>query len=230
MSQAAGSRGRGSRLGRPPATSREEIAAGALRLAREQGLDAVTIRKLSEFMNVAPMTLYKYVQTKDDLIDLMVATALSTFGSEPDASLPWSTQLHTTMINLYETLTENPVVIELLIAPNALTGPTLDHVRDAVLRLIGHAPLTPAEAIDLFNTLGAFVVGLVAIETGRARRADALTGHLRDLADDEFPALTGSRDVWMRPVPSTMVSDGLWHLIDGFVASRPDASRTNRAR
>jgi hypothetical protein len=147
-----------------------------------------------------------------------VATALASFESEPDLSQPWPSQLHTVMMSLYETLTENNVIIELLVDSHPLMGPALDQTRDAVLTLIGASPLSPPDAIDVFNTLGAFVVGLVAIEAGRARRADELTGHFRDLSDEDFPALTRCRDLWMRPLPRTMIVDGLWLLIDGFTS------------
>jgi AcrR family transcriptional regulator len=213
------SRPRAARPGRPPATSREEIATSALRLAREQGLDAVTIRGLAEFMGVAPMTLYKYVKTKDEVIDIMVATALASFESRPDPSKPWPDQLHAIMMSLYETLSENSVVVELLVDSHALMGTAIDQTRDAALTLIDESSLSPDDALDAFHTLGAFVVGLVAVEAGRAKRAVELTGHLYGLSDKDYPAISRSRDAWMRPLSAERVADGLWSLIKGFTGA-----------
>jgi hypothetical protein len=65
----------------------------------------------------------------------------------------------------------------------------------------------------------------VAIETGRARRAGALTSHLHDISPKEYPALSKGRDIWMRPLPTQRVADGLWHLIRGFTSGPADPAR-----
>ncbi|HYC81686.1 MAG TPA: TetR/AcrR family transcriptional regulator [Solirubrobacterales bacterium] len=55
----------------PAATSREAIVAAAMKLADEEGLEAVSMRRLAEQLGVATMTLYTYVESKDELIELM---------------------------------------------------------------------------------------------------------------------------------------------------------------
>src|SRR5690349_11760091 len=53
------------------ATSREAIVAAAMKLADAEGLEAVSMRRLAEGLAVATMTLYTYVESKDELIELM---------------------------------------------------------------------------------------------------------------------------------------------------------------
>ena len=60
--------GRGPR----PSHSREQIAAAAIRIADAEGLDAVTMRRLAAEIGCGTMTLYRYVPTKDHLLDLMI--------------------------------------------------------------------------------------------------------------------------------------------------------------
>jgi AcrR family transcriptional regulator len=60
--------GRGPR----PAHSREQITAAAIRIADAEGLDAVTMRRLAAGIGCGTMTLYRYVPTKDHLLDLMI--------------------------------------------------------------------------------------------------------------------------------------------------------------
>jgi len=60
--------GRGPR----PAHSREQITAAAIRIADAEGLDAVTMRRLAAEIGCGTMTLYRYVPTKDHLLDLMI--------------------------------------------------------------------------------------------------------------------------------------------------------------
>jgi AcrR family transcriptional regulator len=204
------------RRGRPPATSREEIAEAALRLAREGGLEAITIRKLAEAMGRAPMTLYNHSLTKDEIVDLMVATALQAFDYVPDPEAPWREQMHAGFLGLFDTLRDNPVIIELLVSPKALIGPALDHTRDTLLAVMKRSTLDPQQAVNVFNTIGAYVVGAAAVESGRARRAEELAAHLKTLPRDEYPALADSPTAWAESIPRAMLEQGLRLLIDGL--------------
>jgi AcrR family transcriptional regulator len=60
--------GRGPR----PAHSRKQITAAAIEIADADGLDAVTMRRLAAEVGCGTMTLYRYVPTKDHLLDLMI--------------------------------------------------------------------------------------------------------------------------------------------------------------
>jgi len=64
-----------SRPAAPPTRStltREAIVAAAIAIADEQGLDAVTIRRVAAALDARPMSLYPRIGSKDDLVDLMV--------------------------------------------------------------------------------------------------------------------------------------------------------------
>jgi AcrR family transcriptional regulator len=52
-------------------TSRQEIVDAAVELADAEGLDAVSMRRLAEKLGVGTMTPYTYVESKDELLDLM---------------------------------------------------------------------------------------------------------------------------------------------------------------
>jgi AcrR family transcriptional regulator len=58
--------------GPKPAHSREQITAAAIRVADAEGLDAVTMRRVAAEIGCGTMTLYRYVPTKDHLLDLMI--------------------------------------------------------------------------------------------------------------------------------------------------------------
>jgi AcrR family transcriptional regulator len=207
------------RRGRPPTTSRREIAEAALQLARDEGLDAVTIRRLAQKLGRAPMTLYNYELSKEEIIDLMVATALESFDYQPDPDAPWREQMYTFFARLYETLRENPVIIELLTRPRAVMGPAVDHTRDKLLATMASTPLPPQRAVNVFNTIGAYVVGLAAVESGRARRADELSEHLKTLPRRQYPAVARSPTVWAQAIPRDMIDQGLRVLIDRLTES-----------
>jgi len=58
---------------RPPRKrlTREEIVQAALEIAEEEGVKAVSMRKVARRLNAGTMSLYHYVRTKDDLLALM---------------------------------------------------------------------------------------------------------------------------------------------------------------
>ncbi len=206
------------RMGRPPATSREEIAQAALGLASQEGLEAVTIRRLADAMGRAPMTLYNYARTKDEIVDLMVAVGIESFVFEPDRDEPWRDQMQAGLMRLYETFRAHPVIVELLVAPRAMTGPALDTVRERLLSVMARSGMPRQRAVDIFNTLGAYLIGVAAVEIGRARRADELRTHLETLPEGQFPEVAGSPGVWAHAIPPEMVENGLRHLLNGLTA------------
>jgi AcrR family transcriptional regulator len=56
---------------RKPRYTREQIAAAALAVADNEGIDAVSMRRVAQELGAGTMTLYHYVRTKSDLLDLM---------------------------------------------------------------------------------------------------------------------------------------------------------------
>lgn len=60
--------------------SLSEIADESCALADEQGFDAITLASVAVRLNVSTTALYRYVDSKDTLLELMIDSAL---GSEP---------------------------------------------------------------------------------------------------------------------------------------------------
>ncbi|GAA3260449.1 TetR/AcrR family transcriptional regulator C-terminal domain-containing protein [Dactylosporangium siamense] len=58
----------------PVPLSRAKIAATAIRVADEHGLDGLSVRKIAKELGVGPMRLYDYVLNRSELLDLMVDT------------------------------------------------------------------------------------------------------------------------------------------------------------
>jgi len=69
------------RRGRGPAPSlrREDIAKAAVKIADADGIEAVSMRSLAAALGVGATSLYRYVESKEEVIDLMVD---HTFGAD----------------------------------------------------------------------------------------------------------------------------------------------------
>ncbi|WP_433220688.1 TetR/AcrR family transcriptional regulator [Dactylosporangium sp. CS-047395] len=70
----------------PVPLNRAKIAAAAVRLADDQGLDGLSVRKLAGALGVGPMRLYDYVANRAEILDLMVdAVYAEIAGADADA-------------------------------------------------------------------------------------------------------------------------------------------------
>jgi AcrR family transcriptional regulator len=57
--------------GRRSPRSREDIAAAAIAVADAEGIDAVSMRRVAAELGLGTMSLYHYIRSKDELLDLM---------------------------------------------------------------------------------------------------------------------------------------------------------------
>lgn len=67
--------GRPAGPGRPPRLSVDALVAGAVAAADADGLDGVTMARVARDLGVGTMTLYSYVRSKAELVELMVDEA-----------------------------------------------------------------------------------------------------------------------------------------------------------
>ncbi|MFQ6325863.1 TetR/AcrR family transcriptional regulator [Nocardia sp. CWNU-33] len=74
------------RRGPAPSHSRDELAAAAIELADHGGLAAVSTRRIAEKLGVSQSALYRYVSSRDDVLDLMVDTAAGEIDLEMSPS------------------------------------------------------------------------------------------------------------------------------------------------
>jgi len=84
-----------SRRDRPakPALSREAIVEAGLAIARTEGVDALTMRRLAHALDTGPASLYVYVASRDELWELLFDAAIATIAVEPTDPARWREQL-----------------------------------------------------------------------------------------------------------------------------------------
>jgi AcrR family transcriptional regulator len=70
-----------------------DIARAAIGLAAAGGLGAVSMRAVAAELGTTASTLYRYVTSRDELLDLMVDTAMADFTFAPDLTADWLSEL-----------------------------------------------------------------------------------------------------------------------------------------
>lgn len=71
----------------------DDVVAAATNLADREGLQAVTMRRVAQALQVAAMTLYTYVPGKAELLDLMLDVAYAQMPRADTTGQPWRQRL-----------------------------------------------------------------------------------------------------------------------------------------
>ena len=79
----------------------------ALRLADEDGIEAVSMRRLGQALHVEAMSLYKHVPGKEEILD-GIADLVMEEVEVPSRDLPWRAALRQSAISTYEALLRHP--------------------------------------------------------------------------------------------------------------------------
>src|SRR6476659_3049622 len=87
---------------RPP-LSRDRILQTALELVDEQGVGALTMRKLGRQLGFEAMSLYNYVSNKDDVIDGMLELVLAETDL-PKAADDWASAVRESAVSVHAAL------------------------------------------------------------------------------------------------------------------------------
>ncbi|SDH23995.1 transcriptional regulator, TetR family [Lentzea fradiae] len=155
----------------PAPLSRDLIVEAAIRLADGGGLDEVSFRKVAAALNAGPMRLYGYVETKDELLDLMVDEVYGEI-TPPPPSADWREGLRHVAHGVRAAAKRHEWFIDLLSnrphqGPNALT-----HL-ESTLATVGFDDID--EVMSAVGAVMAYVFGAVRGEITELR-AERTTG------------------------------------------------------
>src|SRR3954466_3374483 len=73
--------------------SRRRILDAARAIAQGEGIDALSMRRLAQELDVWPMSVYRYFQDKDALLDAMASDLMAQLPELP-ASGSWRERMH----------------------------------------------------------------------------------------------------------------------------------------
>jgi AcrR family transcriptional regulator len=158
---------------RPP-LSRERIAQVALEITAQDGLSALSMRKLGSELGVEAMSLYHYVASKDDLLDLMVDRLYDEIKLPSDLPADqWEQTFGQSLRSFYDLLLDHAAALELFTQRPASTTNAFRTLYWVYSRfqMIG---LGPREASLAYRYAVSFVVGQAVIELGMGRFRTAL--------------------------------------------------------
>ena len=202
--------------GRERRFTTEEVLDTALRLIDDEGLEALTMRRLAEALGVTAMSLYSYVRTKEEIVDGVYALALEQIESDVDRDAAWHEQLATAIRRVHGVFSDHPGLLELFFArsvPNA----GIDRVREELLGILRRAGFSPHDALLAHGSCISYAMGFAFAE--RARRggpAPAQYIQVESLPPGEYPYLTEAAADYGSHLSGEAFEYGLTHLIAGL--------------
>ncbi|MCQ0024661.1 TetR/AcrR family transcriptional regulator [Streptomyces somaliensis DSM 40738] len=181
--RAAAPRGRRTGGDQPSGLDRVRITAAAVRLLDAEGLAKFSMRRLAAELNVTAMSLYWYVDSKDDLLELasdavVGEVVLPDLDGDPDAD--WRDQLRGLAQGYRALLVRHPWLSPLM-GRFLNIGPNWSGLSLCVLRLIRRTGLPPERQAGGIAAVFQFVYGFGTIE-GHFRERCAEAG----LSQDEY--------------------------------------------
>jgi AcrR family transcriptional regulator len=195
-----GTEGRGDRrvatIARDAAVSRSGILRAALAIIDRDGVDGLSMRRLSEEVGRDPTVLYRHVANKAALLDgvtEIVMGQLRVDTSDPD----WAAQLRSVARDFRRLALEHPHVVPLLVTrplatPLGQRPPGMLRPLEDILTLLTSVGFSGLDALHVYRALLGFLYGHVLTEVQEVverpeETDDVLRLGLHRLTITEFP-------------------------------------------
>ena len=180
-----GSRTERSALVRAP-LSRERVMIEAVALADENGIGALTMRRLADRLLVEPMSLYHHVANKDEILDGMVDVVFREIdlpSPEPD----WKTAMRERAASARAALRRHPWAVGRM-ESRLNPGPATLRHHDAVIGCLRGAGFTVALAAHAFSAIDSYLYGFAVQELNLPFHTPEETAAMAASFLDQFPA------------------------------------------
>ena len=150
------------RPGRPARLSRDQVLGAALALADAQGLGAVTMQRVAHALGAEPMSLYRHVRNKDDVLDGLVDLVYAEI-TLPAPDEPWRPAMRRRAISARAALLKHPWAVSLMESRTHPGPANLAH-HDATVGNLFAAGFSATKAVRAYNLVDSYIYGFTLQE------------------------------------------------------------------
>ncbi|MGH2894842.1 MAG: TetR/AcrR family transcriptional regulator [Solirubrobacteraceae bacterium] len=204
--------------------SEDAILDTALRILREEGLDAVTMRRLASELDTGPASLYVYIRNRDELLNALFDRIAGMVQiQEPDPAR-WREQLHRLVDGLLAVMEEHRGIARMAVA-NVPTGQNAMRLADSLMGVLLAGGVRPRDAAWACDILPLFVTAS-AVETATYQERGDVPGDVVDklqtafstLPPERFPNLAAHLEELVSGDGDERFHFGIDTFLDGLVA------------
>jgi AcrR family transcriptional regulator len=213
---------------RRPQLTPQRVVAEALAVIAQDGVQALTMRRLAARLGVVPGALYHHVGNKQQLQDLVLDSVLAEVDLDLDPALGWAEQLKLLAHRLQRLLEAHPGVAGILKTRDPL-GPHSLALAEALLSPLQTAGFGDREAGLAFFLLVDYTIGFAVSSPATSVNEQRVRDHairaqlhqfFRSLPPDRFPTLVAlGEHVWVDNRDERFTA-GLQVLVDGLEQAR----------
>jgi len=213
--------------------TRDTVVVKGLAIGDTEGLEAVSLRRIASELGVTPMALYRYVQSKEELLDAMLEAVWAEVEL-PDANAgDWWDGLAALARSTRRAFLSHPAAAAIA-ATRPGSGRNILRVIDAILALLERAGFDPELAVRVYLPFARSLLALIVFEASllpevseeeRRQRALRTRFELEALPADTFPHVIAAAPNLANPYePERVFEEGLDLLRAGIEAHRPKPS------
>jgi AcrR family transcriptional regulator len=204
--------------------SREAIVAAAVAIADAEGLDAVSIRRVAADLKARAMSLYTYIERKEDLLDLM-ADEIAVETLVPGELPPdWREATLAIARRERQTTLRHPWLVDLVTRRSLLgqVGPNMLRHADQSIAALAGLEVDPTSKWRLMTAVADYSTGFAIREVrerdaARTGQSELLAPYLRQLVSGgDLPHLAAMLDSGPPGPDDDNFERGLRWLLDGF--------------
>jgi AcrR family transcriptional regulator len=143
--------------------SRELITSTAVEVVSREGLDALSMRRLAQELDVWPMSMYRHFRDKEELLDAIAAAGADEVEL-PSGRGDVREQLHALAAEAHALLGRQPSDLR----RRTLASAGVLRLSDAALQSLADGGVPAAEAQTAWRALLAYVVGSIELDAAGA--------------------------------------------------------------
>lgn len=163
--------------GPKPGLSVERIVRAAIEVADAEGVAALSMRHVADRLGVSTMSLYTYVPSKAELIDVMLDAVLGEAVGTNDAAGGWRERLESVARENWALYHRHPWMLRVAAMSRPPLGPNVIAKYDHELRAVDGIGLTDVEMDSVLTLVLGYVQGAArtSVEASQAERSTGMT-------------------------------------------------------
>lgn len=204
--------------GRPPRLSVDAVVAAGIRVADAEGLAAASMARLAVELSVATMTLYTYVPSRDDLVDLMVDEVFVQRGLDGPRPAGWREQIRSYAERTFAMYRAHPWLAQVS-QHRPPIGPGMLAEQEYVLAAVAELGLPTARVTTAAGTVSGWILA-----AARREAESLLLRRASGLSSDEWWLQRG--ELWEKwfDVEAHPAMTALWNA-GGFTRGADEQAR-----
>ncbi|WP_324192673.1 TetR/AcrR family transcriptional regulator [Nocardia transvalensis] len=204
--------------GRPTRLSREQIVATALDIVAREGGDALSMRRVADALGCAPMSLYRHVRDKDELLVLLLDQVV---GELPRPDLPADPRerLITLLAWQHDQLAAHSWIVSVL-AGGDVMAPSILWLLEEIYSAWQDCGLPLDRAVAANRVVWRFTLGVLLQGTRRQRPRDRERYQVAVPARADagtYPTLAALGAYWSAPDRDDHIAEDLTALVDALI-------------